>query len=55
MDVYNETHVVFISANTIFIPQPRNQGVILTFKSYYLRHTFHKTIAAIDGNSSDGF
>ena len=44
-----------LPASLPFILLPMDEGVILTFKSYYLKNTLGTTIAAIDIDSSDGY
>jgi len=47
--VVKNVNFVFLPPNTTSVIQPIDQGVISTFKSYYLRRTFQLLISETDG------
>ncbi|XP_045137247.1 tigger transposable element-derived protein 1-like [Portunus trituberculatus] len=47
-DFHPNVKVVYLPPNTTSIIQPMDQGVIVTFKKYYLRCTFRQALKATD-------
>ena len=54
MEMYNEINVVFTPVSIASILQPIDQGVILTFQSYYVTYTICDAMVNIDRDSCDG-
>lgn len=48
-----DVNVLYIPANTTSILQPMDQGIISTFKAYYLRKTLEEMIRSIDSDARE--
>lgn len=49
VELNENVKVVFVPPNTTAIMQPMDQGVIASFKAYYLRRTFKQLLEGTDG------
>jgi DDE superfamily endonuclease. len=43
---HQNTHTEYLPNNTTMLPQPPDQGITKTFKSYYTPHTLHSILDA---------
>lgn len=55
MEMFSETNVVFMPANTTSLLKPIDQRVVLTSMFYYVRNRFYKTTAVTDSDSFYGW
>ena len=51
-DLNENVQITFLLPNTTSLIQPMDQGVIATFKAYYLRRTFSQAIKATTGENA---
>ncbi|KAF7235282.1 Tigger transposable element-derived protein 1 [Varanus komodoensis] len=49
-DLHPNVKVVFLPPNTTSLLQPMDQGVIATFKAYYLRRIFSQAVRAVENS-----